>query len=190
MTRKFPTCRRKGGFTLLELIVVLVIISLMSALIVPRLTGPMSRMDLKTAAKKISAALRYARSQAATEKTTYVALFDFDRNRLVILNPSLTEIERAANSQERMTGLLAEQLAAAEARQDRLRSYQPPDGVILSRGVSRAGDVRTGFFPVFFYPAGSSSGGEITLADRQGRGYSLVIDFVTGMVRLEKGAAG
>ncbi|PJC76387.1 MAG: hypothetical protein CO012_01370 [Syntrophobacterales bacterium CG_4_8_14_3_um_filter_49_14] len=82
------------GFTLLELIVVLIIISLMSALVVPKLAGPMSNLDLKTAAKKISASLRYVRSHAASEKTTYVALFDFDKNRLVIINSTIPPLAR------------------------------------------------------------------------------------------------
>ncbi len=79
--------RSTSGFTLLELIVVLVIIGLMSTLVVPKLMGPLSNLNLKTASQKISASLRYARSQAASEKVTYVALFDFDKNRLVISNP-------------------------------------------------------------------------------------------------------
>ena len=85
----FMQRRNARGFTLLELIVVLMIIGLMSTLVVPKLVGPMGNLNLKTASQKISASLRYARSQAASEKTTYVALFDFDKNRLVIINPPI-----------------------------------------------------------------------------------------------------
>ena len=98
--------RGRSGFTLLELIVVLVIIGLMSALIAPRLKGPMGRLDLRTAAKNISSALRYARSQAAAEKTTYVALFDFDNNRLTVINSSLTKANFFINDQETIEKLL------------------------------------------------------------------------------------
>jgi general secretion pathway protein H len=86
--------RNHRGFTLLELIVVLVIISLMSALVVPKLAGPMSNLDLKTASQKISASLRYARSRAASEKTTYAAVFDFDKNRLVVIHSTIPPLAR------------------------------------------------------------------------------------------------
>ena len=42
----------RWGFTLLELLVVLVIISLMSALVAPKITGTMVNLKLKTASKK------------------------------------------------------------------------------------------------------------------------------------------
>ena len=66
----------------------------MSTLVVPKLVGPLGNLNLKTASQKISASLRYARSQAASEKTTYVALFDFDKNRLVISNPPVPAAEK------------------------------------------------------------------------------------------------
>lgn len=180
----FRPCRRRRGFTLLELMVVLVIISLMSALIVPKLTGPMSQLSLKTASRKISASLRYARSQAAAEKTTYVALFDFDHNRLVIINSPRAGGNFEGNNQEALESALTAQLDRDESQPGRLNSYQPPDGVRLAKGVSRDGDFTSGLFPVFFFPSGGSSGGEITVANKQGRQYRLTVDFITGTVRL------
>ena len=109
----------RRGFTLLELIVVLVIISLMTALVAPRLTGPMNNLDLKTAGQKIVASLRYARSQAASEKTTYVALFDFDDNRLVIINPPLTMGDFVAGNQLTMERMLTDELDRGKERPGR-----------------------------------------------------------------------
>lgn len=178
--------RDRSGFTLLELIVVLVIISLMSALIVPRLTGPMSNLELKTAAKKMAASLRYARSQAAAEKRTYVAVFDLDNNRLVILNPPASMGAFAINSRATIVRMLNDQLERENDQPGRLKIYRPPDGVRLARGISRAGDVTSGLFPVFFFPGGGSSGGEITVAGKRDRQYSLSVDFITGTARLSE----
>jgi general secretion pathway protein H len=103
--------RRNAGFTLLELIVVLMIIGLMSTLVVPKLVGPLADLNLKTASQKISASLRYARSQAASEKATYVALFDFDKNRLVVINPPLPLPEKGdvpANNRKAVDKTLGE----------------------------------------------------------------------------------
>ena len=176
----------RGGFTLLELIVVLVIISLMSALVVPKLVGPMSSLDLKTASKKISASLRYARSQAASEKTTYLALFDFDNNRLVIINPTPTNGDLSINNQEAIERILEEQQDHHKERPGGLKTYKLPNGVKLAKVFSKEGEVNSGIFPVFFFPSGGSSGGEITVANEQGRQYKVTVDFITGTVQLSE----
>ena len=64
------------GFTLMELLVVLVIISLVSAFVAPRITAPIGNLQLKTASKKIAGAMRYSRSRAASEKENTSFLFD------------------------------------------------------------------------------------------------------------------
>jgi general secretion pathway protein H len=174
------------GFTLLELIVVLVIISLMSALVVPKLAGPMSNLDLKTASKKISASLRYIRSHAATEKTTYIALFDFDKNRLVIINPLLVKGDVQTNNREAFGKALGEPPENEKSGSGGFKAYNLPDGVKLAKGVSREGDVNSGFFRIFFFPSGSSSGGEVTVANEQGRQYKITVDFITGTVQLSE----
>ena len=181
--------RSHRGFTLLELIVVLIIISLMSAVVVPKLTGPMSNLDLKTAAKKISSSLRYVRSHAASEKTTYAALFDFDKNRLVIINSTIPPFAKGdfhINSREAFERTLVEQPDNGKDRPGELKIYNLPDGVKLTKGVSREGDFNSGFFRIFFFPSGGSSGGEITVANERGRQYKINVDFITGTVQLSE----
>lgn len=179
--------RNHRGFTLFELIVVLIIISLMSAFVVPKLTGPMSNLDLKTASQKISASLRYARSHAASEKTTCVALLDFDKNRLVIINSTLSPLVKGdfnINNREALDKALAETPDNDKDRPGGFKTYNLPDGVKLARAVSREGDFNSGFFRVFFFPSGGSSGGEITVANERGRQYKINVDFITGTVLL------
>lgn len=178
----------RGGFTLLELIVVLVIMGIMSALVVPKLTGPMGNLDLKTASKKISASLRYARSQAASEKTTYAALFDFANNSLVIVNPSPADGDFSVDDQEAMEKMLEEQRDKEKDHPGRLKTYKLPDGIKLAKVLSKEGEVNAGIFPLFFFPSGGSSGGEIILANEQGRRYKVTVDFITGAVQLSEAA--
>ncbi len=54
------------GFSLLELLVVLVIISLAASLVLPSLAGGLSSVRLRTAAREFSATLRCARSLAVS----------------------------------------------------------------------------------------------------------------------------
>lgn len=57
---------RGGGFTLLELVVVLAILVLMASLVPPLVSSAVPGAELKGAARELAAALRNARSQAIT----------------------------------------------------------------------------------------------------------------------------
>ena len=56
----------QNGFTLLELLVVLVILGLLAATVPPLVARAVPGAELKSAAREVAAALRYARSQAVT----------------------------------------------------------------------------------------------------------------------------
>ena len=178
--------RISRGFTLLELIVVLLIISLMSAFVVPKLVGPMSNLNLKIASKKIAASLRYARSHAASEKTTYVALFDFDKDRLCIITTTSPLLKGEGGASEAPDEALEDQPDDEKDRLSRLKVYNLPDGVKLEKGVSKEDEVNSGFFRIFFFPNGGSSGGDVIVANERGRRYKIGVDFITGTVQLSK----
>jgi type II secretion system protein H len=65
------------GFTLIELIIVIFIISLTTALIMPSLWNMGDRM-LKSEARRIGNTLRYIYDEAAGKKQTYTLTFDLD----------------------------------------------------------------------------------------------------------------
>jgi general secretion pathway protein H len=169
--------KKAKGFTLLELLVVLVIISLSSALVVPRLAGSMSNLNLRTACKRVAASLRYARTRAAAEKNPYSAVFDFQRGTL-----SIADSRYFADESEDAG------LEGPEKEEYVPKTYLLPPEVILeqaSRGELKAD---SGSFEVTFFPSGSCSGGEIILANKRGRRYTVSVDFITGSVRVREGA--
>jgi len=67
----------KAGFTLIELIIVIFIISLTAALVMPKLWVRGERA-LKSEAKRISNTLMYIYDEAAGKKQTYVLKIDFN----------------------------------------------------------------------------------------------------------------
>ena len=72
---------KSRGFSLLELLVVLVIIGLSASLVLPTLTGGLSSLRLKTAAREVSATLRYARSLAVSVGKEQVINMDIEEGK-------------------------------------------------------------------------------------------------------------
>jgi type IV fimbrial biogenesis protein FimT len=68
--------QKKSGFTLMELMVVIAIISILSALAVPNLIKWRPKRQLSAATKEILSVMQYARSRALKENTRVGLLFD------------------------------------------------------------------------------------------------------------------
>lgn len=153
--------RPRSGFTLLELLVVMALMSLMVGMVVPRMAGSLDRMNARTAARKVSAALRYARSQAAAEKVPFLVRFDFSRQTL-----SVSSFSTRGDSTEKI----------ADA------SLTLPAGVRFVEARSAMGrKLDRKVFTVRFSPLGSSSGGDIVVGDDKGRRFRIVLDMLTGL---------
>ncbi len=165
-----PNTLWKSGFTLIELLVVLLLISLISAFVAPRITAPLGGLHLKTASKKIVSALRYARSQAVSQKEGRVAIVDLDKRRFMVFKgSSLPREYRAEDLPLQKAELL----------------YELPEKVRFQMAAAGDEQVFEGLFQVPFYTNGSSKGAKIVLAGDSGRRYRIEVDFITGMASLE-----
>lgn len=71
----------KSGFTLLELVLVIFIISITAAIVFPSLT-PFETAKIKSDAKKIASILRYLNESAITTKETASLKIDFKKKSL------------------------------------------------------------------------------------------------------------
>lgn len=168
------------GFTLFELIVVLLIIGIMMALVSPRLLGSLTKVNLKTSAQKISSSLRYARSQAVSEQTIYHAVFDFEKKGLFI---------NAEKPQDNEDNYFKAEFESAETdntetSEKRTESYFLPEDVNFEKAMTTNDEIDSGLFDIVFYPAGNSSGGSVVLIDEKERRFQISVDFITGIVKL------
>jgi len=82
---------KNKGFSLIELVIVLIIISLSISLVTPSLARFSKMIELKTAAKKVSGILRYYRSEAIQQGKVHQILFDPNLREVRILSLEPTE---------------------------------------------------------------------------------------------------
>ena len=73
--------RTYRGFTLVEMLVVLVIASLVLTLVGTSISRSISGAEMRTAARKVAASLRYTRTRAILDKHEQVFLVDTENNK-------------------------------------------------------------------------------------------------------------
>jgi type II secretion system protein H len=161
---------RPKGFSLIELMVVLVILSLSISLITPSLSRFLRTVELKGAAKKVSGILRYCRSEAVNKGFVHQVLFDSNMKQISVQSIASTETKKEEEVKKE------EELSK--------KVYTLPDGIEIKKvdvtSVQNPQDLPT----IEFYPNGGSNGGSILL-DSQGRnGFRIEVHFLTGIVKI------
>jgi general secretion pathway protein H len=161
---------RTKGFSLIELIVVLVITSLAIALVAPSLFRFFSTVELKATAKKVSAILQYYRSEAINQGKVYQILFDSDLNE-VRVQPVVS----------------AEEEGEGEKKEENFtkKIYALPKGIHIKEVKNESTQYPSDFPTIEFYSNGTSNGGEITLDSQDRQGYTIKINFLTGVVAID-----
>ncbi len=155
------TGKGRSGFTLIELIVVLVIVGLLVVLLTPNLTRTLSHMEAKGAAKRISAILRYCRSDAVNKRRVNLVALDTASNVVSVYSVNEEESEPKAE-----------------------RFYPLPTGVKLEK-IEVGKTLFDSSHPTFeFYPNGASNGGTAVIQSERGRAYTIRVDILTGGVRV------
>ncbi len=85
----------KKGYTLIELMVVIVLLGLMFTIATPRIRDALFRDELKGATRQMVGLITQLRNEAIREHKDYILHFDLESNRFWFDSPSMTEEERA-----------------------------------------------------------------------------------------------
>lgn len=93
---KIGRCKR--GFTLLELIVVIFVISIVLAIILPSFPG-LWENEFKTEVKEIASILRYLYDSAVAGKKTFSIKFNFNENSIYFESPDGKRVKKFKNIQ-------------------------------------------------------------------------------------------
>lgn len=161
---------KDGGFSLIELLVVLILLSLSLALVAPSLSKFSRTVELKGAAQKISAILRNSRSEAVNKGKVYQVVFNSQSREV-----SVHSIEPTEESNETRESPVPE------------RTYLLPEGIQIKGEPTTSSSPSSELLPIEFYPNGGSNGGTILLDSPERLGYRIQVHFLTGMVDIKRG---
>ena len=159
------------GFSLIEMIVVLVLIGLSVSLVIPSLSRISKTIELKGASQKISGILRYCRSEAVNKGQIYQIFLDADLREVRVQRMESSEMREESEKKE---------------EKPFKRTYSLPSGINM-KDVKLASPLYPSDFPTIeFYPNGGSNGGSFLLNSEERGGYRINVHFLTGMVNIEK----
>jgi type II secretion system protein H len=169
MKRRIIRIKGNQGFTMLELVVVLLILTLSAALVTPSLSRFSRTIELKAAVKKISGILRYYRSEAVYKGTVYQVLFNAETGEVKV-----TSVEPEAAEGE-----------DPKKEQTITKSYMLPQGVHIKEIEVPDPEFPSDLPAIEFYPNGGSNGGTFLLDAQDRKGFRIKVNFLTGMVEVE-----
>lgn len=152
----------RRGFTLVEIIIVMLIIGISAGLITIAIGRGSSGLGLKTLTKDVSATLRFARNQAITQKKTYC--FVINRN-------------------ERAYRLYTDKIGDDNTKETVEVLNKPiPEDIEMGLMGSDEDEPFIEFFPV-----GNSTGGTVEVISSKGAFFHVIVNRITGKVDVEKG---
>ena len=144
------------GFSLLELILVLLVMGLAVAVTYPALSRGTASLHLRSAGRDVINCLRFARERAITEQVGMRVVIDREAQKLVMTD------ETGAGS----------------------RAFALPPDVQIRRMVVSGREILEGPLEMHFLPNGSSSSAELLLVSNKGAVIRIVSDPITGAARM------
>lgn len=145
-----------AGFTLVEIIVVIVIIAVSGAILMPSMRTGLAGIRLEAKGRDLAALCRMARTLAVGEQQVYRIGLQRDSNSVFL----------------------------ADAYHERVRDFDLTEEIKLDTVKYEGKEPHEETVFVSFYPNGRADEAEVVLSNRQGRKVVLTTDVLTGMARV------
>ena len=178
--------RQRSGFSLVELMVVIVLIAIMTAVILPEMRGTYENALLRSTSRKLVSVFHLAYSQAVSINQLHRVRFDPKEGRFFV--------ERRLRDEELRGGFApVRNLPGGEGKWDthisiQLRRPDEDSSRPLHEEVAPLAEAearrQNGGEAIAFYPDGTADAAEVVLRDREGFRLALRINPTTARVRI------
>lgn len=146
---------------------VLAIVGAALLLVLPQAGKGLETLRLKATTRQLASVFRYARILAISERAVSVVGLDLSRQEYWV-----------------------ETLAPGATRDHVRTTYTLPASVrVQAQPLGERGARSRGVVRFVFFPRGGAYGGQVWLEGAKGRRYAIVVDSLSGLVRLSDGAA-
>lgn len=190
--------RGRRGFTLIEVLVVVVIAALVTGIALPGFVRSMRGAELRAASRTILMSHKYARSTAVLRQTSMAMLLDSEAGVVEIVRmnaPQSADRDKFLDARQTRTVDAAIGGGAAPAADTEEKPTIETDVVRkLGREVKidsfrseKGGQVARGVYWIMYHPNGMSDGFELTLTDKDSRAVTITSDAISGKVEAEFG---
>jgi general secretion pathway protein H len=148
------------GFSLFEMLLVMVLLGILTAVAYPSIGRGMATLRLRTASREVAAAVRVARAKALREQQPYYLEFDLEKNEV--------------------------RLASEDLKYQ--RSFSLPEGVSFRQVVLLGEKGKSGSKnPIYYFaPNGLGESFEVRLTNDHGREIRVVQDSLSGSPKIEE----
>ena len=164
------------GFTLMELMVVVIVLSILPVMIIPEFRGTYKDTLLRAAARDLLGVLNLAYSQAVTVGRVHRLRIDTDSHRFWLEKQddkgSFVRVSDVSGS----SGTIEESLVARVREPGETFEDQPTAFAVMPGRTAREPDV------IYFRPDGTADAREILLRDDEGFGLTLRVNSITSRV--------
>jgi general secretion pathway protein H len=150
------TVSKKAGFTLIEILVVMLLITIVFAVTIPRLDSGLVESSKKKTTRWVVNAAGELRGLSVEKQKEYALMVDLGRNRMWFIHADMDEEALAAASEK----------AFAMPRSIRIVDIQFPDKERITSGTTQ----------IAFYPSGYSDYAVINLQDDGAQRFAYKIE--------------
>lgn len=185
--------RRRAGFTLIEVILVAVVITIISGIALPYFAGSFRGNKLRLSGRTIQRMARYARSMAIMREETYAVVLNHETME-VFLGSHMAASTNAADGELDQDVLKRLGYIDGDGKTDDTAGFEKevhkflPDGLSVKnfeKDWTEEDDRYPDLYVIRFYPNGQSEWFEMEIEDNRGTGIRLECDPISSKVSSE-----